>query len=1292
MGQQNAYCILHTRCSLPIWRHASDDQLIRHQQPDAVLSSQPQPYSTRNPLSIIIEVSKATIAFHFQKLESYYLLDMESAQSPVLTSAERACQELDRLCQQPAGVDANGLKMVIDDRTFQDIADCLRDIDHIGASDRPRTYAILSMMKRRDLMYAFIAFGLGDNSLPYLDRRALPSALRKDPDASRQFLELQQHVISPACQMESSEDSRHWNIPSGDSYFRSLGRLGRGGEATVDKVQSLSSKQYYARRRIRRRRDIDKDNTIQQEFQRELKILKRLDHIHLVKIFASYTDPRYLAVLMKPVASINLKEYLQNQASDLQSNASERSILRTYYGCLTHAVAYLHDSNIRHMDIKPSNILIEKGEIYIADFGAATEFDDDESMTKGTVNARTARYQSPEVFRGANRGRSSDIWSLGVTFLEMTTVLQGHTLESMHTFFKTNGTREDYAYENIEGAIQWTEHLTKNAAYSKVDNAPMQWIKDMLSDKPGDRPEANQLFHAISLSQAGTFCGNCYEDATMKADSIVKAPRVYHPRSDDKISKRPKSNARTVKKDRTKASQYPPQSPLHQRVTNIVISNLPTLSSFKIPWSYSTSHPPEPPQYEPEPPLSSAPDVNSISDTLMPVPVTQEAFEIEPEPLFGEMPDDNDHYYYSMPGAFPEYSAHEVSDVTHKDASIRGDMTYDTQNPLEAVLSPSPSPMFAISAVCESDPFELLTTSIEQSVGSSSNTPGRCSDDTRSNTKVADMALYEGCVFNTGPQGLLTLITEPSSHHSNALRDLLFRPVPELQRCTSDENLDDSTLDMNPRGISTDAPSRDRNASTAELISVQQQFDGTVATLDLPGAPPPVPHTHGRGIPKPTRHSIPVTTKDVTASFVKNVRSYKEGEMLDPETPPEPPKTSVPSKARPATKPNSPKVNPLRKSFDSGRGPPQAPPAPTLTGHNLNSHNTQVPPVQRPRAKVEKASVYMKKVYEDTASSVSTSVMSTRTRQSFEMRGRMLPMVDRSCDHLGEQTKNGNADAVRMLLRAGCNPGTKKDPRLAPIFNVVRGASARHTKCLRALIEHGVDVNVRSKKTSKTPLLEAFEQDFWSGYVTVIYLLLGAGANPNAKDPSGDAPLLKLLGGGTQPLEHHRREALALLLSSSYKTDVGVTSLGTHNRPLHLAIRRNDPWAVGMLLDKPDSLRTIEVENSEGLTPLLLAATSWSPLITPGQLEILDYLLEKGANANAKMIMTRRTPLHIAVSHGLVNAVDVLVAYGANVSSKTSEGKTAWDVAIDRRKSHGCRKKECRDCEQIRSFLDSSAR
>lgn len=101
-----------------------------------------------------------------------------------------------------------------------------------------------------------------------------------------------------------------------------------------------------------------KDKEVIQKFENELQILKKLDHIHLVKVFASYTDLKYVAMIMKPVAEMDLKQYLQTCGNSLIG--AKRTLFRTYYGCLANALAYLHDSNIRHKDIKPNNILINR--------------------------------------------------------------------------------------------------------------------------------------------------------------------------------------------------------------------------------------------------------------------------------------------------------------------------------------------------------------------------------------------------------------------------------------------------------------------------------------------------------------------------------------------------------------------------------------------------------------------------------------------------------------------------------------------------------------------------------------------------------------------------------------------------------------------------------------------------------------------------------------------------------------------------------------------------------------------
>jgi serine/threonine protein kinase len=57
---------------------------------------------------------------------------------------------------------------------------------------------------------------------------------------------------------------------------------------------------------------------------------------------------RYVGILMHPVAEYNLAEYLRGTLTN-----EAVSLLRTSFGCLTAAVNYLHQRNIRHKDIKP---------------------------------------------------------------------------------------------------------------------------------------------------------------------------------------------------------------------------------------------------------------------------------------------------------------------------------------------------------------------------------------------------------------------------------------------------------------------------------------------------------------------------------------------------------------------------------------------------------------------------------------------------------------------------------------------------------------------------------------------------------------------------------------------------------------------------------------------------------------------------------------------------------------------------------------------------------------------------
>ncbi|KAF2196317.1 kinase-like protein, partial [Delitschia confertaspora ATCC 74209] len=93
--------------------------------------------------------------------------------------------------------------------------------------------------------------------------------------------------------------------------------------------------------------------------------------------------------------------------------------LRRFFGCLSAAMSFIHQNNVKHMDIKPKNILVQRREIFIADFGVARAYRSaHESETDGPT-AFTRMYAAPEVALQDKRGFSADIFPLGCVFLEM---------------------------------------------------------------------------------------------------------------------------------------------------------------------------------------------------------------------------------------------------------------------------------------------------------------------------------------------------------------------------------------------------------------------------------------------------------------------------------------------------------------------------------------------------------------------------------------------------------------------------------------------------------------------------------------------------------------------------------------------------------------------------------------------------------------------------------------------------------------------------------------------------------
>jgi serine/threonine protein kinase len=304
----------------------------------------------------------------------------------------------------------------------------------------------------------------------------------RDHSARLAFLELQYLVYNTkALNLERHAPHGHFS-DSTEVPFKKVGELGKGGFGYVDRVVSTISHQEYARKLILRGRTFKKDKQVLRDFTKELSNLKQLSHKHLVELVGSYTDKKFVAIVMLPVADTNLQTFLERKDLDERS----RSLLRPFFGCLTSALCYLHDNRIRHKDIKPSNVLIKGDQVYFTDFGTALDWSDRGSSITSTAAPTTPRYCAPEVMAYDQRSSSSDIWSFGCVFLEMWTVLRSRTLEDLRTHMASHGSGAREYHSNLEAITGWIEILRCCSGPSS-DMIPSTWIANMVQQKPTDR-------------------------------------------------------------------------------------------------------------------------------------------------------------------------------------------------------------------------------------------------------------------------------------------------------------------------------------------------------------------------------------------------------------------------------------------------------------------------------------------------------------------------------------------------------------------------------------------------------------------------------------------------------------------------------------------------------------------------------------------------------------------------------------------------------------------------------------
>ncbi len=203
-----------------------------------------------------------------------------------------------------------------------------------------------------------------------------------------------------------------FNIGENVGPYRIIEQLGQGGMATVFKAYHASLDRYVALKVLHPA--FREDQTFTSRFQREARVVARLEHPNIVPIYdySEYESRPFL--VMKYIEGDTLKARL-NQGP-LTSEEIERVV-----NSVGAALAYAHKQGILHRDVKPSNVMIAKdGTMYLADFGLARIADAGESTMSSDSIMGTPQYISPEQAMGVkDLDAGTDIYSFGVMLYEM---------------------------------------------------------------------------------------------------------------------------------------------------------------------------------------------------------------------------------------------------------------------------------------------------------------------------------------------------------------------------------------------------------------------------------------------------------------------------------------------------------------------------------------------------------------------------------------------------------------------------------------------------------------------------------------------------------------------------------------------------------------------------------------------------------------------------------------------------------------------------------------------------------
>ncbi|KAG1472762.1 hypothetical protein G6F56_001343 [Rhizopus delemar] len=189
--------------------------------------------------------------------------------------------------------------------------------------------------------------------------------------------------------------------------FKSIDELGRGNGGTVSKVLHTRTNTVMAKKIVH----VDANINVRKQIMRELQFMHDCNSKHIVSFYGAFLNGGDISICMEYMDAGSLDQIYKKHGP------FPLDVLKKVGYAIVDGLIYLYDEHrIIHRDLKPSNVLVNsQGQIKLCDFGVSGQLIN--SVADTFVG--TSSYMSPERIMGSPYSVKSDVWSLGITLMEL---------------------------------------------------------------------------------------------------------------------------------------------------------------------------------------------------------------------------------------------------------------------------------------------------------------------------------------------------------------------------------------------------------------------------------------------------------------------------------------------------------------------------------------------------------------------------------------------------------------------------------------------------------------------------------------------------------------------------------------------------------------------------------------------------------------------------------------------------------------------------------------------------------